>query len=162
MTAKFFSALICTTIGIGAATADVTRGCSAQWEVRNPSTGDVRGFGRFESRGRCRSSVYANDCRRAARQYAQDCFNSAFEERWNTDINSGRLKPPNCVGRGDIGVRSYGVVNLKSEIERHACSFQSTTPFPVDVIGRTFGGTRCSGALTISSYEIKDEMCGKR
>lgn len=154
------------------ARADETRGCAAQWEVRyartevdgrlqNPA---VRSFGRFESRGRCRSRVYANDCRRQARGYAQDCFRDHWNRRWDEAIREGDRTPPECVGgRGGVGVVNYDVDDLKEQIERHACAFQVATPFRVHVVGRTWGDDRCAGEVVVTrNYVIKDEMCGKR
>lgn len=139
--------------------ADITRGCKAIWEVRAGAA--KRQFGVFEARGRCRGKAWANDCRRAARGYAQECFREAWETRWDPHIRTGRHTPGKCLARGNIRVRGYQVTDVKREIERHACALQKSTPFTVEVIGRTWDGKRCGGELFLSTYEIKDEMCGK-
>lgn len=141
------------------ASADITRGCKAIWEVRAGAT--TRQFGQFEARGRCRGKAWANDCRRSARGYAQECFRDAWSKRWQRDYRSGRVTPSTCLARGDIRVRGYRVEDLKTEIERHACAFQRATPFVVQVVGKTWDGKRCGGEIFLSNYEIKDEMCGK-
>ena len=143
------------------ALADVTRGCKAVWEIR--SGGATRQFGDFEARGRCRGTAWANDCRRAARGYAQSCFRSAWANRWNGPIRRGEALPPDCVGRGDIGVRGFPRGDLKTTLERQACGLQRATPFRVQVIGRTFDGERCGGEVVLTDgYEITDDMCGKQ
>jgi hypothetical protein len=143
------------------AAADTTRGCKAVWEVRSGNT--TRQFGGFEARGRCRGKAWANDCRRAARGYAQSCFRSAWANRWVDSIRRGDHLPPNCVGRGDIGVRGYPRGDLKTSLERQACSMQRAVPFKVQVIGRTYDGKRCDGEVLLAgTYEITDAMCGKQ
>lgn len=143
------------------AAADTTRGCKAVWEVSSGQT--KREFGRFEARGSCRGKAWANDCRRAARGYAQSCFRSAWNSRWDKSIRRGEHLPPDCVGRGAIGVRDYPRGDLKTTLERQACSMQRVRPFRVLVKGRTYDGKRCGGEVVLSSsYEITDAMCGKQ
>lgn len=142
------------------AQADITRGCSAQWVVRaGPSE---RVVASFDSRGRCRNRIHANDCRRAARDAAMACFRDHWARRWDDRIRAGTALPPNCVGRGDTGVRGYRVGDIKRALEQQACGF-GAPPFPVTVIGRTRGDTGCGGEVALTgTYVIKDEMCGKR
>ncbi|HSA81642.1 MAG TPA: hypothetical protein VLE23_12550 [Geminicoccaceae bacterium] len=137
------------------AAADTSRGCKAQWEVRY--NGQTSSFGHFDSRGRCRSGAYANDCRRQARGYAQACFRDHWNRRWDDVI------PPDCVGgRGGVGVMNYSLRDLKKQIELHACALHAPMPFRVHVVGRTWGDKRCGGEEIVSqTYEIVDAMCGK-
>ena len=141
--------------------ADTTRGCKAVWEVRAGAIS--RTFGQFESRGRCRGKAWANDCRRQARSFAKNCFWDHWARRNNVSVKSGAHKPPNCVGRGGIGVRNYSVIDVKQALERVACAMPFSPPFTVVVIGRTFGGKRCQGEVFLTgTYEIRDAMCGKK
>lgn len=151
--------LFCCPIFTCSAAADITRGCSARWEVREPHLNQVRDFGLFESRGRCRSRVYGNDCRRAARRYAQDCFKSHWRERWNQDVRNGDRKPSDCVGRGDIGVKNYNLTDLKAEIEKVGCRLGLRQPYGISIHGRTTGDTGCSGEIKLSDYWIEESMC---
>lgn len=142
------------------AVADITRGCKARWEVQYG--GGARAFGEFESRGRCRSRAYANDCRRAARGYAQECFRGAWNERWNEDVRAGRRKPAGCIGRSNFGVRYYNVTDIKRELERNGCAMLVNRPFTIKLVGRTWGDDRCGGEVVLSTtYGITDEICGK-
>lgn len=159
MKALFTLALAASLVAPFEATADITRGCKAIWEVRAGST--ARQFGQFEARGRCKGKAWANDCRRNARGYAQECFRDAWATRWLPEYRSGQVTPSTCLARGAIRVRGYRVDDLKQEIERHACSFQRATPFTVQVVGKTWDGKRCGGEIVLSNYVIKDAMCGK-
>lgn len=141
------------------AQADITRGCKAIWEVRVGT--ESRQFGLFEARGRCAGRSQAEKCQSAARGYAQACFRDAWAMRQDPQIRIGRHTPAQCLGQGEIRVRGYQVTDVTREIERHACALQRATPFTVDVIGRTWDGTRCGGELLISRYEITADMCGK-
>ena len=151
---------ICAALAIPAtASADITRGCKAAWVIK--AGGTSRHFGQFDARGRCRGKAWANDCRRAARGYAQECFREAWSKRWDDDYRSGKYVASTCLARGDIRVRGYSTPDIKKEIERQACAMQLSTPFTVKVYGRTWDGKRCDGEIFISDYVIKDEMCGK-
>ncbi len=156
-----FALALCAALSVPSASlADITRGCAAIWKIKVGST--QKEFGRFEARGRCRGKAWANDCRRAARGYAQECFREAWDRRWEEDIRSGAKKPGTCLARGDIRVKNYPVRDLKRDIEWHACAMNIARPFRVQVIGRTWGDKRCGGEIVVSNtYEIKDEMCGK-
>ncbi len=141
--------------------ADTSRGCKARWEIRSGAS--VRAFGHFEARGSCRNSARANDCRRAARKYAQDCFWSHWGARWDDRIRNGTHRPSHCLGRGGLGVRNYRLTDLKRGIEQQACSIGRSTPFTVTVVGVTYDGKRCDSQTMVSaSYTITGEMCGKQ
>ena len=156
-----FALALCAAVSIPAASfADITRGCAAIWKIKAGSI--QKEFGRFEARGRCRGKAWANDCRRNARGYAQECFRESWNRRWEEDIRSGKYIPSTCLARGDIRVKNFRVRDLKRDIELNACSMPIARPFRVQVIGRTWGDKRCGGEIVLSStYEIKDEMCGK-
>ncbi len=140
------------------AAADITRGCKARWEVRFGATTVT--FADFDVRGRCRSKAYANDCRRAARAYAQECFRSHWNYRWNDDVRRGVLKPPSCLRRGDIGVMSYPLRDVKRAVEFHTCQTTNQRPITVLIVGRTYDGERCGGEVLLSStYGVTEEMC---
>lgn len=145
----------------GPLAADITRGCKAFWEVRAGTAS--RTFGKFDSRGSCRGKAKANDCRRQARSFAQQCFRDHWARRNSASIKSGASKPPHCLGRrGNIGVRNYSVTDVKRALEQTACAMQFSPPFRVRVIGRTSGDKRCAGEVPLTStYEIRDAMCGK-
>ena len=142
--------------------ADTTRGCKATWEVR-VGAAPPRTFGLFDSRGRCRGKAWANDCRRQARTFAQQCFWDHWARRNSPEIKSGAQKPPHYLGRGDIGVRNYSVTDVKQALEREACAMHISPPFTVVVVGRTFDGKRCDGEVVLTgTNEIRDKMCGKQ
>ena len=123
----------------------------------------TREFGQFEARGSCRGKAYANNCRREARSFAQQCFQDAWANRWNDAIRSGQQEPSYCVGgRGNLGVFNDAVRDVKQDIEHRACVLPIPRPFVVTVIGRTFDGKRCGGERVLSrTYRILDEMCHK-
>jgi hypothetical protein len=146
--------------------ADTTRGCNAEYRLRyllvdggkltSPKT---LHFGKFTSVGRCRNSLYANDCRRKAREYATQCFNAHWAKRWD------RATPGECVGgRGGVGLRDYRVADLKTAIEREICFGAGSVPFSrevvVEVQGVTWGGKRCSREISLTTtYKVNPKMC---
>jgi hypothetical protein len=145
------------------ANADITRGCKAIWEVRY--TTETKAFGQFSAKGNCRGKAWANDCRRAARSVAQQCFWGHWGDRFNVAVNAGQHSPNKCAptpSSGRNGIETYSVRNLKQAIEQNACSLNVATSFRVNVFGQTWGDAGCGGEVLISGYDITDNMCGKR
>jgi len=149
---------------IPAAKADISRGCAARWEAhwsRTSVNGKLQNpkivtFGRFDSRGRCRNRLKANECRDEARRYAQRCFNAHRAERWNARV------PDACqLQRGNRGAQSYKLKNLKKELEQRVCTgLRPTAKIRVHLIGKTWGDKRCGSTTELSrTYEISPEMC---
>lgn len=66
------------------ATAREWRGCAAQIRLEIPKTIVLWGF---EGRGSCRSRVYANDCRRAARGAILACVRDSWAIRWERRLS---------------------------------------------------------------------------
>jgi hypothetical protein len=60
------------------------RGCSAQLRLEAPGTIVLWSF---EGRGSCRSRVYANDCRRAARSAILACVRDSWAIRWERRLS---------------------------------------------------------------------------
>jgi hypothetical protein len=165
-----FTSAACATIVAGGLTlvpsglAEVSRGCSAQWEARWSSTivseklqdPTIIAFGRFNSRGRCSSTARADDCRQEARGYALSCFEAHWSDRWTAE------KPLDCMRhRGGRGVQNYAISDLKGELERQVCGrLHPTGTIQVQLVGRTWGGSLCVSEMVLSrSYAISGESC---
>lgn len=149
-----------------AAWADETRGCDAQYELiylliddGKPTSVTKLSFGRFTSRGLCRSRAYANDCRREARSLAHSCMQAHWTERWE------REKPGACYRqRANMGPQDYRLEDLKRAIEYTVCCSRSARSFReevrVRVVGRIWGDTRCAGETVLAdSYVVTPQMC---
>ena len=160
-------AFACFTLAAAApAGAAISRGCNAQYELVYLLVDDGKlitpqslAFGRFTSRGQCRSRVYANDCRREARSLAQSCMDAHVRERWE------REKPGECYRqRANMGPQDYSLEDLKHAIELTVCCDPKARSFRreavVRVVGRTWGDTRCdSTEVLLESYKVTTEMC---
>lgn len=157
------------------ATADITRGCNARYDVvfllidgGKPIKEKRFSFGHFTSRGMCKSKVYANDCRREARSLAHSCMQAHWDARWGIAANPGerkrRIKPGECHRqRASMGPQDYQLADLKTEIEKTVCCTRGAPSFNREVVvrveGRTSGDKRCGGATELSTYTVTPEMC---
>jgi hypothetical protein len=140
--------------------ADISRGCSAQWEARAIS-GELQdttviAFGRFDSRVGCSSAARADDCQQEARAYALSCFEAHWSDRWTSDT------PLDCMQhRGGRGVQNYAISDLKGEVARQVCGrLHPTGTVQIQLVGRTWGGQSCASETVLArSYEISGASC---
>jgi hypothetical protein len=161
---SFLLLLLPVTLNTVPAQADITRGCNAEYRIqvfkadgRSVTRPEVK-LGRFTSRGKCRGKAWANDCRRAARSYANSCMQSHWIHRWS------RETPGQCRRFGSVGPQDYSLKDLKAEIEWYTCFGGAAPGFRDEVIlklrGVTSGDKRCGGDVALSSnYRVTGEMC---
>jgi hypothetical protein len=129
------------------------RGCTARIHVFTPWRAAV--VWQFEGRGSCRSRVYGNDCRRAARGAIGACLTEAWARRWERRLPgscfpvSGSNRPfvqgigGTSFGRGP---GSEGDQDFKWAVERAACCTMGLTGRNVSVTvgGSSSGDTGCA------------------
>lgn len=158
------------------AVADISRGCNARYDLvyllvdGGKFTSEKRlSFGHFTSRGMCRSRVYANDCRREARDLAHSCMKEHWKWRWGIAVSEGgrkqRIKPGQCHRqRANMGPQDYTLDDLKTAIEATVCCSAGAPSFNnyarVRLEGHTSGDKRCGkGSLLSETYTVTPEMC---
>lgn len=158
------------------AVADISRGCNARYDLvyllvdGGKFTSEKRlSFGHFTSRGMCRSKVYANDCRREARDLAHSCMQAHWDKRWGIAETEGarkrRIKPGQCLRqRANMGPQDYSLDDLKTAIEETVCCRQDAPSFNqyvrVRLEGHTSGDKRCGRSeILTETYKVTPEMC---
>jgi hypothetical protein len=135
------------------ASAREWRGCTAKIHVYTQWRSAI--VWQFEGRGSCRSNVYGNDCRRAARGAIGACLTEAWDRRWERRL-PGSCFPVSNSNRPfvkGIGATSFGTgpgaqgqQDFKWAVERAACCTLGLTGRneSVSVGGSSSGDTGCA------------------
>jgi hypothetical protein len=142
---------------VATAQAREWRGCSGSLKIWAPYKTTVT-IARFEGRGSCRSRVYANDCRRAARGAIQYCVSELWRTRWDRVVpyacrEAASGTRPFVAGLYNTsfgrGPGAQGVQDVKWAIERAACCqmFPSTRNVSVSVGASSSGDKGCQSSM---------------
>lgn len=141
----------------GMITAKVVGGVNANGQSFIMGSGSVAAAVTLNGRGGCRSSAYANDCRRHARDAIISCAVGIWAERWNRRVpldkceSANNTRPPHAGVTGwripglSSSVRATLTNDVKRSLEHTACCSLHPTArqlsFKVEL--RVLGGTRC-------------------
>jgi hypothetical protein len=114
----------------------------------------------LNGRGGCPSTVYANDCRRRARDAIISCAVGIWAERWNRRVPPDKCESADNTRPPHAGVTAWGapgtpssvrttlINDVKRSLEHAACCIRQPTArqlnFKVEL--RVTGDTRCSHA----------------
>lgn len=125
----------------------------------------------FQGRGSCRSRVYANDCRRAARGAIESCVFELWRTRWERRF-PGACLPVSGTNRPfvtGLSLRWESGEDIKLAVERAACCDLglSGRNVSVAVTARSDGDDRCAANWTLEpNYRVNcrrfrnDGLCG--